>query len=378
MRGWIFSLTLCFVSCAPSQTETYRAPLTLSEPEQSFRYKVSQYLDKYEIPGASISYYARGSYHSILLGNDDVDGNPIKPDSLFRLASCSKPITALGILNLVSSGALKLDDKVLSVLGKPLDSSQLNSQQTIAHLLNHSGGWNREEMGTYPLSREQLETLDLDFSSNISHLRDQLLDHYLSQPLQFEPGKNFSYSSLGYVILGSVIEKVSGMKYGTFIQEKIFAPFQVNQLALGKTRWADRLPNEVVYNSKLQNIWSIYPDDRTSVVPAPYGLFSMRLIAATAGWVSSANDFTKFLVEAANTPAYAPMFQVSNDNEPYSLGMTAEHLNGHLAYACEGALAGSTTLGLVFDKRAAITVLTNGEGDASELLNIVLDADLFD
>ncbi len=132
-------------------------------------------------------------------------------DTKFRIASATKPMTAMLVLQLVEEGKLRLDDKVTDILPEyPADKGR---DITIHHLLTHRSGIVGE-----PRVRE-LERIE-----KLYHSREQMLDLITGFDLVFEPGTRNEYSNFGYYMLGVIIERVSGKSYDELLQEKICAP----------------------------------------------------------------------------------------------------------------------------------------------------------
>lgn len=134
-----------------------------------------------------------------------------KPDTKFNLGSMNKMFTGMAICQLAQQGKLNLDDKVGKHLpGYP--NSDVREKVTISHLLTHSSGmgsyWNDE----YEKRWKYIRTLD------------DLLPTFVNDPLQFTPGARFGYSNAGPVVLGLIIEKLSGMSYYDYVRENIFKP----------------------------------------------------------------------------------------------------------------------------------------------------------
>jgi CubicO group peptidase (beta-lactamase class C family) len=148
---------------------------------------------------------------------------PMRADTLFWIASQSKPITATALMLLVDEGKLSLDDPVAKhlpefrspwlVAEQDKDHVLLKRPQgtvTIRHLLSHTSG--------LPFRSEMEEpTLDL------LRLRDAVRS-YAMTPLLFEPGTKYQYSSAGINTAGRIIEVVSGTSYAEFLQQRLFEP----------------------------------------------------------------------------------------------------------------------------------------------------------
>jgi CubicO group peptidase (beta-lactamase class C family) len=132
-------------------------------------------------------------------------------DTKFRIASATKPMTAMLVLQLVEEGKLRLDDKLTDILPEyPADKGR---DITVRHLLTHRSGIVGE-----PRVRE-LERIE-----KLYHSRKQMLDLITGFDLVFEPGTRNEYSNFGYYILGAIIERVSGRSYDELLQEKICTP----------------------------------------------------------------------------------------------------------------------------------------------------------
>jgi CubicO group peptidase (beta-lactamase class C family) len=129
-------------------------------------------------------------------------------ETRFQIASVSKQFTAAAVLLLADRGSLSLDDPVRDWMG---DAPAAWDPITVHHLLSHSGGlahWHG------------LPRLDLTRPVGLS----ELLASFASVPLLGPPGERFSYSSLGYVLLGHIVEWASGQPYGEFLAREVFGP----------------------------------------------------------------------------------------------------------------------------------------------------------
>ncbi len=129
----------------------------------------------------------------------------------FSIGSMNKMFTGVAVLQLVQAGKLKLDDP----LGKYLTNypnKELAAKVTIGELLTNTGGtgdiWGPE----YDKHRLELRTLQ------------DYINLYGNRPLRFEPGSRWEYSNYGFILLGAVIEKVSGESYYDYVREHIYVP----------------------------------------------------------------------------------------------------------------------------------------------------------
>jgi CubicO group peptidase (beta-lactamase class C family) len=132
------------------------------------------------------------------------------PSTKFRLGSITKQFTAASILLLEERGKLKVDDPVKKYLP---DAPAAWDKMTIYHVLTHSAGIpNFTGFAEYP----KLEPFAITPEKLVAVFRDK--------PLDFQPGEKMNYSNSGYVLLGYLIERISGQSYETFVKENIFTP----------------------------------------------------------------------------------------------------------------------------------------------------------
>ncbi len=138
-------------------------------------------------------------------------GTPITPATKFNIASITKMFTAVAILQLVESGKLGFDDAVGKYLAD-YANKDVAAKVTIRHLLTHTGGTG--------------DIFGAEFTRNRLTLREHedYIRLFESRALLFEPGSQYRYSNYGFILLGRIIERVSGLSYDDYVQRKIFAP----------------------------------------------------------------------------------------------------------------------------------------------------------
>jgi CubicO group peptidase (beta-lactamase class C family) len=151
----------------------------------------------------------------------------IHPDTLFRLASVSKMLTASAITKLMDEGVISNGTLVYSYLGIQPWGGVLGDNRitniTVAELLDHSGGWDRD---TSPVGDPPFDTIEISEQMGLDHpaAATDVISWMFSKPLDFAPGTTNVYSNFGYQILGRVIEKASGMSYINYIQNVLLNP----------------------------------------------------------------------------------------------------------------------------------------------------------
>ena len=135
---------------------------------------------------------------------------PNTPTTKFRLGSITKQFTAASILLLEERGKLKVEDPVKKYMP---NAPAAWDKITIFHLLTHTSGIpSFTGFSDYESHEAQAMT------------PGKLVEWFRDKPLEFEPGTKWNYSNSGYVLLGYLIEKISGQSYSDFVQQNIFTP----------------------------------------------------------------------------------------------------------------------------------------------------------
>ncbi|WP_316177095.1 serine hydrolase domain-containing protein [Bradyrhizobium sp. SZCCHNRI1009] len=196
--------------------------------------------DKGTIPGASLLVGRRGRigwFDAIGRQTPDAD-TPMRPDSIFRIFSMTKPIVSLGIMMLVEDGELLLSDPVAKFIpefgeqkvgvetGGQLELVPVAQPMTVQDLLRHTSGLAYEHTGTGPV--HQLYQQSRVRSRKITNAEHATIVAGL--PLICQPGAEFNYSR-STDILGRIIEVVSGQSLGAFLAARILKPLGMNETA---------------------------------------------------------------------------------------------------------------------------------------------------
>lgn len=301
-------------------------------PMASFDREMVQYMQARGVPGGSLAVvkdgrlvYARG------YGWADLEKRtPARETSLFRIASISKPITAVAVLQLVERGKLRLDDRAIPLLGlSPLleegEKPDPRLQRiTIRHLLEHSGGWDRDQSYD-PMFRS--ETIARAAGIRPPAPPEAIIRYMLGQPLDFDPGTRYAYSNFGYCILGRIIEKKTGMRYEQYVRKHVLAPAGITAMRIGASLESGRLPNEVSYYSPSDRTGrSLFPS-MPGEVPVCYGTFCLESMDAHGGWVASAVDLAKFAA-ALDNPERSPLLKPATIRMMYQRPKPPLGLNG--------------------------------------------------
>lgn len=263
-----------------------------------FDANITDFMRKWGIPAGAVAVAHRGK---LVLARgygiaDRESAEPVTPDSLFRIASVSKPITAVAVLRLVERKKLSLADRAFDRLPKfPLPEGQDVDRRlkeiTIAQLLNHTAGWDRDKSFD-PMFRPQIIAEATGTSPPATS--EAIIRYMQRQPLDFTPGERYAYSNFGYCVLGRIIEAVTDKPYEEAVRELVLKPAHITDMRLGRTRIADRPPNEVRYVDNVDGLTeSVFPDVKEKVAE-PDGGFYLEALDAHGGWIASAPDLVRF------------------------------------------------------------------------------------
>ena len=270
---------------------------------------------------------------------------PATVDSVFEIGSITKSFTATAVMMLVAEGRIGLDQKIGSYL---LDLPDAWGTITIRQLLSHTSGIKDYVTNTVRLIRDVREPRDT-------------LKIVVSAPSQFSPGTRAQYSSTNYVLLGLLIEKVSGKSYSEFLSERIFQP-------LGMTHTRINDPDAVIpgrvqgYQWKAGMLWN-----QPAITEA--AAFSAGALVSTVGDLARFDEALctdRLLKRDLREQMWAPA-KLADGSSPgvimfaaYGLGWGLDEHAGHRCVWHGGKTAGFTGVFQRFpEDRLTVIVLTN-------------------
>jgi CubicO group peptidase (beta-lactamase class C family) len=266
---------------------------------------------------------------------------PNTPDTKFRLGSVTKQFTAASILLLEERGKLSVTDPVKKYMP---DAPAAWDKITIRHLLTHTSGIpNFTGFADY----QKLEPFKSTPAELVARFRDK--------PLDFQPGEKWSYSNSGYVLLGYLIEKISGETYEKFVTENIFQPLGMKDTGYDS--------NTAIIARRAEG----YEMNRGEYQHA--GFIHMSTPHAAGALYSTTEDLLKWeqglyggkLLKPASLEKMTTPFL---DN--YAFGLTVQTAGGHKKISHGGGIEGfNTVLEYYPDDKLAVVVLENSSGAAS-------------
>ncbi len=269
---------------------------------------------------------------------------PDTPTTKFRLGSITKQFTAASILLLEERGKLKTDDPVKKYMP---DAPAAWDKVTIFHLLTHTSGI--PSFTSFPdLPKRQLEAMT----------PQQLVDWFRDKPLEFEPGTKWNYSNSGYVLLGYLIEKISGQSYAGFVQQNIFTPLGMKDSGYDS--------NSAIIERRAAG----YAPGKNG--PENAGFVNMTVPLSAGGLYSTTEDLLRWeqglfggkLLSPASLAKMTTPFK-----QDYAFGLGVSTTNGHKVIAHNGGIEGfNTSLAYYPDDKLVVAVLGNLNGNAPDAI----------
>ena len=265
---------------------------------------------------------------------------PVKPETIFQSGSMGKQFTATAVMMLVEEGKIGLEDPLSKYFP---DAPAFWQQVTIRELLSHTAGFT-----DYPK----------DFDMRKDYTEAEALKMVESIPPAFPPGTSWSYSNLGYLTLGILIHKVSGLFYGDFLEERIFRPLDMRTTRVISE--ADIVPNRAagyrLVKGELKNQEWVSPTVNTTADGSLY--FS---IIDLAKW--DAALYTQKLLQRSSLNEMWTVATLKNgkpNSGEYGFGWFVETKQGHPVVEHEGAWQGfETVISRYLDDKLTVVVLTN-------------------
>lgn len=319
-RFTLFVLILCVLSAG--------APLIAQNASLTAEIdRLIQQTFKPDSPGAAVLVAEKGQIiYQKAAGSANIElGVPLRTDHVFRIGSITKQFTAAAIMQLVEKGKLSLQDSLRKFIP---DYPLLGDRQiTIEHLLTHTSG-----IKSYTDMKDwDATTRRKDFSPI------ELIDYFKFQPIDFRPGDKYKYNNSGYILLGYIIEQVSGEAYGTYVANHFFKPLGMNHsyygdvLPLIKNRVNGYSKNEVdgaIVNSEFLSMTQPYAAGSLLSTVEDLLIWTKAL---HSGKVVSAESFKKM-----TTPHVLP----NGTNTHYGYGLATGNFFGSPTVEHSGGING--------------------------------------
>ncbi len=316
------------------------------EKQQEVRAAIQAEMKRLGVPGLSAAIAIdRRTAWSEGFGMADLENSvPARANTVYRLASISKPITAVAVMQLAERGKLKLDDSIqIYVPAFPVKPWPV----TVRGLLGHLSG-----VRHYTSLAEAQST---------THYTDVLgaIGVFAGDPLVCEPGTRYSYTTYGYTLLGGAVESASGMKFVEYLRENVFGPAGMEGI-------------------RDDNVYAIVPHRARGYRHTSSGEIENCALADTSnkipggGMISTAEDLVRFASAATggtllHRKSVAEMFTEQKTAEgkhiSYGLGWNLFDIDGRRWAGHSGGQPGTSTMLLVEPAQGvAVALMANLEG----------------
>lgn len=220
---------------------------------------------------------------------------------IFRIASASKLITAIGVMKLVDEGRLSVDDLVFGEEGILNEFTEFRDKRaakiTVSHLLNHTSGFSRR------LGDPMFRSVDvMRWTNQTSTLSaEELIRWQLSLKLRDNPGGMAQYSNIGYLVLSRIIERVSGLSYEEYLQSHVLRPAGCYDMHIARNYYEERFPREVKYYGHDPD--SIASYDGSGVMRLrEYGGNNITGLQGAGAWVCSSAELMRLVASIDGRP----------------------------------------------------------------------------
>ncbi|MFM9948050.1 MAG: serine hydrolase domain-containing protein [Saprospiraceae bacterium] len=286
---------------------------------------------------------------------------PMRTNTLIRTGSITKTFVAAAVLRLVEQGNLELEAKLSDLLPKVVGKIPMPEKITVQHLLAHLSG-------LFDPANESLR-YKLDIVNNPERIErmsiDEMLEAYVyGEKLHFEPGTAWSYSNTNYLLLGQIIEKVTGKSLQEALNELVFAPLQLTQTYIERRddRNVARGYADIYGDGKLLDVsrWDRADGDGK----------------ADGGLVSTAADIAKFLHALMTGQFLAPasleamksiqLEGCDNYDCEYGLGLSLYRTSAGIAFGHSGGLVGIDTNMLYYTESGNYYFVYKNNGNGSD------------
>jgi D-alanyl-D-alanine carboxypeptidase len=298
-------------------------------------------------PGVAVIVTERGTTaYRAERGMANIDGKvAIAPGTSFRFASITKQFTAAAIMKLVDQGKVSLDDPLTKYLP---DYPGPGGKATVRQLLNHTSGI---------MPYTQILEWAAQANTGASATTQSLIDTFKGKSLQFQPGEKYEYNNSGYVLLGAILEKVTGKSWDEAVIALATGPAGLKSIMSG------------IHEPQVKGMAIGYTDDDSKVVPAPS--IHMSNPHAAGALIGTADDLARWgnalhsgkIVSPSSYAAMTTAGKLSN-GEPvqYGFGLAPSDVRGRKSVGHNGNIHGFGTSSIyVVEPRIFIVVLSNSD-----------------
>ena len=314
------------------------------------------FMEEKVIIGGAAGYSVNGVtlWQKSLGMSDEYQNKIFTSTTLTRIASIAKPMTAIAIMQLVDKGLLQLDSPITDYI--PNVSFEDNSSITLRHLLAHRSG-----IDAYKKVKEMENTKEYEQLSDVLHV-------FKNRDLKFEPGTDYFYTSYGYVVLGVIIEEVSGLTFEEYMIKNVWRPIAMNDTGVEH------------FDENYENKSQLYHHHNGKSKKRKQNNLSNRIPAG--GLYSTLEDLLKFgnailqnkLISETSLAEMVKIQSPRDDGNPYGLGwfLYGPHPHENLLIGHSGEQTGCSAQIFINRKRGSVVVtLTNTSRRWPEVMEFI-------
>jgi D-alanyl-D-alanine carboxypeptidase len=330
----------CSSSTKSSSTSTTFSASATAQLNQA----IPQAMSQYNIPGAIVGLWSRnGNYVRTFGVSDTTTKSPMQQGFHMRIGSITKSFTVTGVLQLVDQGKVGLDDPISKYRAGVPNGDQITIRE-LAGMQSGLFSYTDDDAFAPALLSNPLQVWSTD----------QLLQLAFSHPPNFPPGTDFEYCNTNTILLGLVIEKVTGQSLASYLQQKVLNPLHLNQTALPSAN-ENLLPNPHSQGYTLKGTQGGPPKNATDWNPSWAG--AAGAMYSTLGdmriWASALAKGTLLKpATQAQRLKFVP-FKLGPPGSSYGLGIT--DFSGWIGHG--GNLPGYSSMAYYFPAQQATLVL---------------------
>jgi len=323
---FIYPLTTSAQQPATEKPAPFSDPGPYGERLRAFEEFVKKQMEADRIPGLSIGFIKDGFIWAKGFGYSDLENKtPATAQSVYRLASVTKPMTAMAVLRLVEQGKMDLDAEIQTYVP---DYPKQKWPVTVRHLLAHlGGGQSGSGLGS---ERKTVK---------------QVVEAISKVPIETEPGTKFLYTTSGYNLLGAAIENASGKSFEDYLRQQIWAPLDMSDTRMDNPRdiVGNRVRGYELVNGQIKN--AEFVDVSTRFGGGGSDGTVIDLLRLARG-LNQGKVLSKSSVELMYTPVATRdghFWNYTGGGWDYGLGWFVFPINGRAVVHHDGGQKGTTT-----------------------------------
>ncbi len=322
--------------------------LPLFSKAQEIQQSLDQLTSENKLVAITAGYYNKAETHIFSSGSN------VSNETIYRIASITKPMTAVAIMQLAEKELLDLDAPIQTYL--PDFPKKPEGEITTRMLLAHTSG-----LSEYKSSKES------NSNKNYASLTE-VMNVFMDRDLENNPGETFFYTTYGYVVLGAIIESVSGLNYGDYMKQHIWDKLGMEQTSVEESGTTYKNKAALYHRQSNGKIKDAIPTDLSIKTPG-------------GGVQSSVGDLLRFgkgllnneLITAESLTFMLTDTGMKKEGNPYGLGfyLYGENPNFGNVYGHNGTQIGSSGIFFILpDQNVCIAVLSNTSGALNEVFGI--------